>query len=158
MPSSSRPRRNPALRLAAVRQWHTYLGVLIAPSVLFFAVTGSLQLFSLHEAHGGYRPPAIVEGLASVHKDQVYKIRPPQPEAEEDVKPAAKPSHPPSDGARKPKSSGLALKVLFLAVAAGLVISTCLGLWMALAYGRHKALLWGLLAAGIVLPILLVVF
>ena len=59
-----------------VRQWHTYIGAFVAASVLFFAFTGSLQLFSLHEAHGAYTPPAIVEMLSRVHKDQVLHAKP----------------------------------------------------------------------------------
>src|ERR1700733_10596500 len=66
---------SPALMMT-VRQWHTYIGAFIAPSVLFFAFTGSLQLFSLHEAHGAYTSPAIVEALSRVHKDQVLKEKP----------------------------------------------------------------------------------
>ena len=61
-----------------VRLWHHYIGFLIAPSVMFFALTGSLQLFSLHEAHGDYHPPALIEALGNVHKDQVFRIRPPR--------------------------------------------------------------------------------
>jgi hypothetical protein len=59
---------------ATIRQWHSYIGVFVAPSVLFFALTGSVQLFSLHEAHGHYEPPAIIEKLSSVHKDQVFAL------------------------------------------------------------------------------------
>src|SRR5471032_677790 len=62
--------------MMTVRQIHTYIGAFIAPSVLFFAFTGSLQLFSLHEAHGAYTPPPIVEALGRVHKDQVLKQKP----------------------------------------------------------------------------------
>ena len=47
-----------------LRQWHGYLGAFIAPSVIFFALTGALQLFNLHEAHGDYRPAPIVERLS----------------------------------------------------------------------------------------------
>lgn len=57
-----------------LRQIHAYIGALIAPSLLFFAFTGALQLFSLHEAHGNYQPPAIIERLARVHKDQVFSL------------------------------------------------------------------------------------
>ena len=42
-------------------------------------------------------------------------------------------------------------------VAVGLLTSTGLGIWMGLSFGRNKRLLWGLLAAGVVLPLLLVV-
>ena len=57
-----------------LRTLHTYVGMFIAPSVLFFACTGIIQIFSLHEAHGGYTPPAIVVKLSSVHKDQVFRV------------------------------------------------------------------------------------
>ena len=74
---------NPALMMT-VRQLHTYLGAFIAPSVLFFAFSGSLQLFSLHEAHGTYKPPAFAEQFGSIHKDQVLKSPPAPGEAEDD--------------------------------------------------------------------------
>ena len=45
-----------------IRRWHTYLGLFIAPSVLFFSLTGAVQLFSLHEAHGDYTPAPLVIG------------------------------------------------------------------------------------------------
>jgi uncharacterized iron-regulated membrane protein len=44
--------------MTSVRRWHSYIGLFIAPSVLFFSLTGAVQLFSLHEAHGKYQPPA----------------------------------------------------------------------------------------------------
>ena len=58
--------------MLTIRTWHTYLGILIAPSVLFFALTGALQLFSLHEVHGSYTPLPVIEKLSKVHKDQAF--------------------------------------------------------------------------------------
>ena len=55
--AQSRPARHPAALLMQIRAIHTYVGMLIAPTVLFFACTGILQIYSLHEAHGGYTPP-----------------------------------------------------------------------------------------------------
>lgn len=142
-----------------VRQAHTYIGAFIAPSVLFFAFTGSLQLFSLHEARGAYAPPAIVEALGRVHKDQVLKTKP---------KPAAKGAatedehghdHDRHAGPAKatPAWPVMALKWMFLSVAVGLMTSTLLGLWMALTLSRRKGVVLALLAAGAVLPVLLVI-
>jgi len=148
---------NPALRLAAIRQWHTYIGVFIAPSVLFFAVTGCLQLFSLHEAHGNYTPPPLIEKLSAVHKDQRFSAKsdhdgPPAGahhahDAEADAGHDAPPKTPPI--------RTLALKCLFLAVGAGLIVSTCLGLYMALTTSRRKAVVWTLLILGAALPVLI---
>jgi hypothetical protein len=57
-----------------IRRWHAWLGLFIAPSVIFFSLTGAVQLFSLHEAHGDYQPPALIEKLSSLHKDQEFAL------------------------------------------------------------------------------------
>ncbi|HLY79584.1 MAG TPA: hypothetical protein VKQ70_09440 [Caulobacteraceae bacterium] len=149
---------SPALMIT-VRQWHTYIGAFIAPSVMFFAFTGSLQLFSLHEAHGAYTPPAVIERLGRVHKDQVWnapakagpeKSGPAHADADHD-------HHHDAGHAEAPKPwPVMALKWLFLSVAIGLMTSTLLGLWMALTFGRRKGVVLALFAAGAVLPLLLV--
>jgi hypothetical protein len=137
--------RHPGPRLAAIRRFHHYIGVFIAPSLLFFAFTGALQLFSLHEAHGAYHPPALVESLGKVHKDQIFTMKP---------KSDADADHHPGDHAdATPKPTTLALKVFFLFVAAGLMVSTTLGLWMALVQARQKAVAWVIFVAGAVIPV-----
>jgi len=64
------------------RQIHLYIGIFISPALLFFAFTGALQTFSLHETTQGssYKPPAWIATLAQVHKKQtdivsVHKLR-----------------------------------------------------------------------------------
>jgi hypothetical protein len=142
-----------------IRLIHTYVGVFIAPSVLFFALTGSLQLFRLHEGHGSYTPPPVIERLGTLHKDQVFKQKRRGP-------PKAKPVGQGADAAiAKPepepkpeKATPLpvtALRVFFLLVALGLVTSTSLGLWMALTQQRDRRVVWGLLGAGAVIPLLI---
>jgi hypothetical protein len=152
MATSSRASAHPGLRLAALRRFHLWIGVFIAPSILFFACTGALQLFSLHEAHDSYAPPALIEGLAKVHKDQVFAVE--KPEAAEPGKPDDDHHHHHDDA---PKATTIALKWFFLAVACGLIVSTSLGLWMALVASRDRAIAWLLLAAGAAIPIALVV-
>jgi len=143
-------RGNQALMMT-VRQLHTYIGAFIAPSVLFFAFSGSLQLFSLHEAHGTYKPPAFVEQLGSIHKDQVLKGPPAPGDADDDH------DHDHHGGAEAPPPwNVVALKWLFLAVAVGLMASTLLGLWLAVTFSRRKRLVLGLIAVGFALPFLLV--
>lgn len=131
-----------------IRQWHSYIGLFIAPSVLFFALTGAAQLFSLHEAHGKYEPPAIVEKLSSVHKDQVFEFgdhhgQPPDADSDKH-----------DDKSELPT---LLLKSFFLLVALCLAVSTALGLWMGLTQMRRKRVGWALLAAGTLIPIGLLV-
>jgi hypothetical protein len=130
--------------MATIRRWHSYVGLFIAPSVLFFALTGAAQLFNLHEAHGRYTPPALVEKLSSVHKDQVFAFgdhhtAEPQADAHE-------------DSARPPLSTPL-LKWFFLLIALGLTVSTVFGIWMGLTQIRARRLAWTLLVAGALLPI-----
>jgi hypothetical protein len=145
--------------MSSIRVWHTYLGMLIAPCVLFFTLTGALQTFRLHEARGAYQPLPLVEKLGMLHKDQVFALkerhkRPPEPAAAHDGGP---PSPPAKDDDRVSLGT-LVLKWFFLLVAAGLTSSTVLGLWIGLTHLRHKRVALGLLAVGIVLPIALVVF
>lgn len=153
MAKPAKVRSNPALRLAAIRQWHSYIGAFIAPSVLFFALTGSLQLFSLHEAHGAYVPAPVIEKLGMLHKDQVFAAKPKRPPAASAGPAKAKPAE--AKPEKKTKPTTLALKWLFLAVAAGLAVSTCLGLWMGLLHNRRKGVILALLIAGAVIPTVL---
>jgi hypothetical protein len=144
--------------MASIRVWHTYLGMLIAPSVLFFALTGALQLFSLHESHGAYQPPPLVEKLGMLHKDQVFALKerhqpPPAPPSAQNG-----PPHPADDDDDAVPLGTLVLKWFFLLVAAGLMSSTLLGLWIGLTHLRHKRVALGLLVAGVVLPVVLTIF
>jgi hypothetical protein len=136
--------------MANLRQWHFYIGMLIAPSVLFFALTGALQLFSLHEAHGTYDPPPILEKLSAVHKDQVFAAG---HHHDADAPKAA--GSPPAAEEDKLKAPTLLLKVFFLIVALGLTASTALGLWIGLTHPRNGRIGLILVAAGAVIPILL---
>ena len=145
-------RSKPFAAARVARRLHGYVGLLIAPSVLFFAATGAVQLFSLHEAHGGYTPPSLLVTLASLHKDQVLS----HPRRKPDGPPApgrseAKPKH----REQEPGLSTWMLKWTFLAVAIGLILSTGLGLWMAFQDRRRVALNAVLLAIGVLVPLLL---
>ena len=158
-PSKGRRSGNPAAAMMMIRKLHLYIGMFIAPSVLFFAITGSLQLFSLHEDHAGYEAPPLFEKLGALHKDQVFALSDhhdhgPPPSAGE----AKAPDAPAHEEAKPPKPfKVMALKWLFLAVALGLIASTLLGIWMALTVGRRKGLSLLILAAGIAAPLALLV-
>jgi hypothetical protein len=191
---------------------HLYLGVFISPALLFFAFTGALQTFSLHETTqgSGYKPPAWIISLAQLHKKQttvvpVRKQRPPafdRPESsehrDETAKSASQPGQPGHHGdghhgggaestdapnaqqraaeapgnnpgaspqtakaseTPGPKPGGhLPMKIFFLLVSVGLFTSTLTGIYMAYRYSRGKLLISGLLAAGIILPLLVLPF
>lgn len=135
--------------MASIRIWHSYLGMLLAPSILFFALTGLLQIFSLHEAHGSYKPAALVEKFSAVHKDQVFEAKAREPESSEaDAKPQEEPLKP---------VAVYILKWFFALVAVGLMVSTVLGVWMGLKGTlRRRTHVW-LLLLGTALPIALTV-
>lgn len=148
-------RANPALRLALIRRIHTWLGVFVAPSILFFALTGAVQLYGLHESHEGYRPVPVIEKLGMLHKDQVLKLKPKRAKPPAAAQPqAAKPAEH-KDNDAGPKAATSLLKALFLLVALSLVTTTVLGVWMALVHGRDRKVALGLLVAGTLFPLVL---
>jgi hypothetical protein len=137
-----------------IRALHAYVGMLIAPSVLFFACTGILQIYSLHEAHGGYTPPAVVVRLSALHKDQVFTL--PQSRPPPTAAPHAKPAGPPpAENEHGPKLATTLLKAVFAAVAVGLIGSTCAGIWMALQQPLRRRTYLLLLLIGAAVPLVL---
>ncbi len=162
MPSS-------AATLKFFRQFHRWIGLFIAPSLLFFAFSGALQTFSLHETTAGssYKPPSWIMTLAQIHKNQtdVVPVKKPKPAPDKPAK-ADKPAETPAPAALaappvpvKPKwQMHLPLKVFFLIVALGLFTSTLTGIYMAYRYGGSKVVVTLLLLAGVVLPLVLLKF
>jgi hypothetical protein len=142
-----------------IRQLHAYIGLFVAPSVLFFALTGAVQLFDLHEAHGDYRPLPLVEKLSSVHKGQVFAFgdHHAEPAPGSEVHEAA--ADTPGGGqADQDKWSTVLLRWFFLLVSLSLISSTALGLWMGLTQTRRKRLAWVLILAGALIPVGLLLF
>jgi len=166
------------------RTVHLYLGVFMVPALLFFAITGGLQTFSLHETTRGssYTPPAWLATLALLHKKQttVAPVRKPRPQ-EATTAPAAASAvnassvsssttgvpqvHPagPSVGSSdrdsgRPKKNLLPMKIFFALVAVSLCLSTLTGLYMAYRYSRKPVLVTSILVAGVVVPLLLLLF
>jgi hypothetical protein len=137
--------------LNGVRRLHLYFGVFFAPSILFFAFTGALQTFGLHEGGKGesYTPPAWIVQLARVHKDQRLENHPRKPPSRVSSPTPQTHEHPDEDS-RIPW-----LKWFVLTMATGLITTTLMGIYMAFAYHRNRTLLWGLLLTGALLPALL---
>lgn len=141
-----------------LRTLHAYIGMLIAPSVLFFAFTGLLQIYSLHEAHGDYTPPPLIVKLSAVHQDQHFvqgHDHDDGPHGDAHAHPAA-----PGDAAAHHHDEGLGtartlLKAFFAAVATGLFLSTLAGLWMGLQQPLRRRAHLVLLLIGAIVPIAL---
>jgi hypothetical protein len=133
------------------RKLHLYSGVLFAPAIVFFAITGLLQVYKLHETRPGtdYQAPALIQRLGALHKNQTFAL---PRRGDGPRKPGAdKPTAP-----RAPKPIGLAqslLKVFAAAVSVGLAVTSGLGLYMAYRLSRNPWLIGGLLIAGVVIPV-----
>lgn len=164
--------------LKITRLFHLYLGVFTAPALLFFAITGGLQTFSLHERARGsdYTPPAWLATMAQLHKKQTSVIPPRKPAlgdvasgtgrrpdtdttdrsgADVTISAAAPAADRPMTMPAAKAKNTLPLKIFFALVSLGLLISTLSGLYMAYKYTRHAARITAILLAGVVVPIVL---
>jgi hypothetical protein len=140
-----------------IRQSHFYLGLFFAPSIIFFAFTGALQTFSLHEdKEPGSHHPEWIAKLADIHKDQrLPQTKPDSPTAALEV---LKKTDGPTSDKRKPmtrRNPSIPLKIFVLFMAMGLISSSLLGIYMAFRYNRDQRIIWVLLSIGILLPIAL---
>ena len=143
----------------SLRQFHRYLGLFFTPAILFFAISGSLQTFRLQEEKGyGGTPPDWIVWLAAIHKDQSPPRATPADAAiapdhhagdHEDAAPghAAVPA--------TPRPSPLPLKIFVVMMAIGLALTSLLGTTIALTNRQTRRGAIGMLAAGAVLPCLL---
>ncbi len=139
-----------------VRKAHLYVGVFIAPMILFFASTGMLQVLSLHQSSSGYTAPVLLQRLGALHKDQVFGAPHRPPEAKLSKAAAASEAGPPRPAPRPIGPVRWILKGFFDCVGAGLIVNTLMGLYMAYKINRNAWLTGGLFAAGIVVPVILV--
>src|SRR6266849_85677 len=127
--------------LKYLRLIHLYTGIFIAPALLFFAFTGALQIFSLHETTRGssYKPPAWAVMLGQIHKKQTPivpvrkpaptdkqadKVSPEQAQSSSTSQPAPVEAPKPTGEAAPKSHNPLPLKCFFLLVSIGLFVST----------------------------------
>ena len=153
-----------------LRMLHLYLGVFSAPALLFFAFTGGLQTFSLHETTRGsnYAPPAWLASAAQLHKKAtivmpVRRARPPVTDGAAtatEVRPgtsAAVAARNAASSARPARAPGwlLAMKIFFAVISVSLLVSVLSGLVIAYRMSHRPYVLTALVLAGTVLPIAL---
>ena len=150
--------------LRYTRLVHLYLGVFTAPALIFFAFTGALQTFGLHEMTRGsaYKPPAWVASLAQLHKKQTPVVpvrKAPAPEKLSD--PASSQIRQPADSATPAATlparqhHSMPMKIFFMLVAVGLFTSTISGIYMSYKYIRNRVWVTVLLALGTAIPVVL---
>lgn len=157
------------------RKIHLYLGLFTAPALLFFAFTGAVQTFNLHEATQGssYAPPKWLVALGQLHKKQtiIVPIRKPKPplafgggaqSADADSRPGFSTRYAIQkgrsvDGPMLSANRHVPMKVFFLLVAVALGLSTLSGVYMAWRYSGAPLVI-ALLLAGVVVPSVLLAF
>lgn len=134
-----------------LRDLHNWLGVFFAPGIIFFAFSGILQTLGLHESGPGRQPATPFIGvLASVHKEgeaALPKRRPPVP---------AVPAKLAGPSKEQENGSGFPLfKVYALLLSVALIASAVMGIAVALANRMARQRTWSLLAAGCIVPLVL---
>jgi hypothetical protein len=167
VPTTRPQKRASATTLRLVRKTHLYFGLFTSPALLFFALTGAVQTLSLHEAAGSsFKPPSVLVELGMLHKHQTLGMpvrKAPEGKAAHDsAKPvhAAAPDDAPDPGVTLPgkQKQHLPMKIFFLTVSLGLLTSTATGVYMSYKYARSKLLVTGALAAGVLVPLILLKF
>lgn len=142
-----------ATTMRSLRQWHRYLGLFFAPLIILFAVSGGLQTFRLQEAKGyGGTPPDWIVWFASIHKDQA--IPHDAPEAPKAAAAAPSPAAAmPAKKAPAKSARSFPLQLFVVAMALALILSSVLGITIALSNRATRTASIVLLAAGAILPI-----
>ena len=117
-----------------LRRLHAYLSIASAPIILFFCLTGALQLFDWHTPRDGYRPPVLLQQIAMLHKKQRFAV--PQARRPAPAGPGTREDrpHPPA-----PSIRALLLRWVFLIATLALMGSTIMGLWLGLTHEIGRA-------------------
>jgi hypothetical protein len=155
-----------ATPLKSIRLIHRYLGLFFAPTILFFAITGGLQMFGLHETARGssYVPPNFLVHLSQLHKKGMLYLPPRKLVSPNSAKSDGAKSDGPKIEIPKPTQAppaprppnSLPMKIFFAATALALTVSTFTGIMMGWKYARRKSVVLLTLAAGVLIPAMLV--
>jgi hypothetical protein len=135
--------------LLKIRAVHYYAGVFFAPTIIFFAFSGVLQVFKLHEA---YRSTPGAQGDWIAWMSQVHKESALIPPKAAPTKAAPRPDTPPA--APRPEKSSL-FKWFAALMGVSLIGASLAGLWIAYNYPKRRRSFFAALGAGIVVPIVL---
>ncbi|MBV9932042.1 MAG: hypothetical protein JO013_14015 [Alphaproteobacteria bacterium] len=147
-----------------LRRLHRSLGLFFAPALLLFSLSGALQTYRWQEPKGyGGNPPGWIVWMASVHKDQALPraAKAGAPEAGPPPGEKAKAAGPDAKGpaARGPERKGPGRRqglMLFVGLfGLALFLSTLLGIAIALANAAARRTNLLVLAAGAIVPLLL---
>jgi hypothetical protein len=142
-----------------LRRFHQYLGLFFAPALLLFSLSGALQTYRWQEAKGA---GGWIVWMASVHKDQAQPRTPRAEGGPEAGAPKAATAAPAPDAKAAPKAPGKkgpgrrqALMLFVGLFGLALFASTLLGIAIALAHAAARRTNLIVLAAGTIVPLLL---
>ena len=160
----SPPARAPlGLNPRLIRRIHTYCGVLFAPAILFFAISGAVQVLGLHESKPatGYAAPALLQAMGSLHKNQAL---PAAASVAGDHDHADDHDHGHGHGHDEhdhghhhaPATASVwLLKGFVIAMSVTLAATTLLGLYLSLQNRRERPVVLSLFGLGVVIPVVL---
>ncbi len=141
-----------ARTMRQLRQLHLWMGMFFAPAILFFAFSGALQTFDFQETVNGVSPPKWIAVIAAIHKKQDFpKARKPRPSAAAPASGGAKLD----EGRPAPAHSPWPLKVFVGIMSIGLMLSTLLGIAIAVSNRSSQRRAVVLLVLGMTLPIVM---
>src|SRR5262245_36483396 len=113
--------------MTRLRTIHLYLGCFFGPLLIFFAISGIWQTLQLHLGPDS----GVLATVSTIHTSRALKSDP------------------------NTLSSPL-LQAFVIAMALGLVVTAIVGIVMALRFGRSRGGVLAVLAAGIMLPAILI--
>ena len=144
-----------AKTMQRLRRYHLYIGMIFAPAIIFFAFSGAIQTIGWQDDP---HPAPWISAIASVHKKQTLpKARKPRPVAATEASAAAgaRTTEPRHENAGPGGPSPIPLKIFVLLLSLGLILSAGLGIAIALANRATRRMSMIMLAAGLILPPLL---
>jgi hypothetical protein len=144
-----------------IRRYHYYLGVFFAPMIIMFALSGALQTFRLQEEKGwGSEPPAWIVWMGSIHRDsKLPKAKPPEAEHADAAKPAvalAPTAQPEAAKPKPPQVNKLPMQIFMVVMSVALLLSSFLGIAIALNSRATRQASLIMLALGTLVPLALV--
>ena len=127
-----------------LRLLHRYTGLFFSPAILFFALSGALQTFSLHSPNRstGYVPPTWLVEMAQLHKRQTLSLTKVKSKVAQPENGSADPGGRGQQKEAMPTKSSLPLQCFTLVMSVGLTLTTVLGIYMAFRFGGDSRLIW----------------
>lgn len=139
--------------IKTIRVTHRYLGLFFAPGIIFFAFSGALLVLGTHQTSRGsnYVPARWIQEIAQMHKKQTLVL--PTPKHQKPVNDSGDDRAIPTKKASKTPRLKVTLQWFVVAMSLALVVTTFLGIIMALLYGGDWRVASVVVLLGILFPV-----